>query len=280
MMEQALIMVAPNGARRTTADHPALPMTAAALGATARACEEAGAGAIHLHVRAPDGTHILDAGLYEEATAAVRRETSPDFVVQITTEAVGRYQPPEQMAVVRAVKPEAFSVAVRELFPQDDTAAEKDGAAFLAWCHDEKIAAQYILYSDQDLRRFAELSRRGIIPGDRWSTLFVLGRYSKDFQSDPNELRPFLEVLHEMPEGERLSWMVCAFGQAESTVAAAALSLGGNVRVGFENNLWLADGSVAADNAALVSLAAQSRETIGLTAAKGADARRILGMPE
>ena len=45
------LMIAPNGARRTTADHPALPVTAAGLAGTARACQREGATAIHLHVR-------------------------------------------------------------------------------------------------------------------------------------------------------------------------------------------------------------------------------------
>ena len=58
--EPCLIMVAPNGARKTKADHPALPITPAELAATASACLEAGAAAIHLHVRDRDGGHTLE----------------------------------------------------------------------------------------------------------------------------------------------------------------------------------------------------------------------------
>ena len=279
MIDPILIMVAPNGARRTKADHPALPMGPDELGATARACRDAGAGAIHLHVRDRDGAHILDADLYRAATDAVRRDAGDDFIIQITTEAVGRYRPPEQMAVIRAARPAAFSVALRELFPEGDGRAEEDAAAFLAWCHEAGIAIQYILYSDIDLERFLMNIHRGAIPGKRWSVLFVLGRYSADLTSDPNEIKPFLEVLNQASERDQITWMVCAFGPAESTVAAAALSLGGHVRVGFENNLWLPSGDVAVDNAALVDLAAQSRDRLELEVARGDDALRILGRP-
>jgi uncharacterized protein (DUF849 family) len=83
-------MVAPNGARKTKADHPALPIGPAELAATAAACRDAGAAAIHLHVRDEAGGHSLDAGRYREATAEVRAAIGEAMIVQITTEAVGR----------------------------------------------------------------------------------------------------------------------------------------------------------------------------------------------
>src|SRR3546814_7478658 len=94
------IAVAPNGARRTRADPPRLPMTAAEIARDAAEAREAGAAMIHLHVRDGDGRHTLDAGLYRDATAAVRRAVGDGLVVQITTEAVGRYPPAEQMAEI------------------------------------------------------------------------------------------------------------------------------------------------------------------------------------
>ena len=129
--------------------------------------------AIHLHVRDGGGAHILDADLYRQAIAEIRSQAGPDIVNQVTTEAVGRYQPDQQMVLVRELRPEAFSVAVREILPEGGQ--EAPAADFLAWCHDRSIAAQYILYDPADLRRFADFARRGIIPGDRLSVLFVLG---------------------------------------------------------------------------------------------------------
>jgi 3-keto-5-aminohexanoate cleavage enzyme len=127
MSRPALIMVAPNGARRTPSDHPRLPVTIPDIADTARACQAAGAGAIHLHVRDAHGEHVLDAGLYREAAAAVREATGGEMLIQITTEAVGRYSPAEQIEAAMAAEPEAISAALRELAPTraDERAAAK-----------------------------------------------------------------------------------------------------------------------------------------------------------
>jgi 3-keto-5-aminohexanoate cleavage enzyme len=77
-------MVAPNGARKMRADHPALPLSLPELVTTAVACHKAGAGGIHAHVRDAEGRHVLDAGLYAELLAELAQVT-PDLMVQITT---------------------------------------------------------------------------------------------------------------------------------------------------------------------------------------------------
>ena len=66
---RVVVAVAPNGGRRTKADHPALPLTAGELARTAAECLEQGASMIHLHVRDQAGKHLLDAEAYRAATA-------------------------------------------------------------------------------------------------------------------------------------------------------------------------------------------------------------------
>lgn len=237
------IMVAPNGARRTTADHPALPVTIPQIVETAKACFAAGAGGIHAHVRDADQAHVLDAGLYRELVAELAREL-PDMAVQITTEAVGRYTPAEQRAVVRAVMPKMVSVALREMIPDADTS---EAARFYHWAHEARIAVQHILYAPNEVSSLEELVAAGVIPGDDLQCLFVLGRYAKDQESDPLDLLPFLDTLR-MSE-LTADWAVCAFGRGETAGLQAAFAAGGKARVGFENSLWNADGSLAADNA-------------------------------
>ena len=61
MINHLALMVAPNGARKSSADHPGLPITVDAIAAEAAACREAGAQALHLHVRDDAGRHTLDA---------------------------------------------------------------------------------------------------------------------------------------------------------------------------------------------------------------------------
>jgi len=268
-----ILAVAPNGARKTKADHPAMPVTAEDCARAAAACREAGAAMVHLHVRDPDGKHSLDADAYADAIAAVRRETGDGMIIQMTTEAVGIYRPEEQMAAVRAVRPEAVSMAIRELCPDEDAIGAF--ADFLSWLKNESISPQFILYSPEDCERFADLRRRGVVPYERPFVLNVLGRYAPDQQSVPANLLPFLQASGDLV----LDWAICAFGPRECACALTAAALGGHARVGFENNIYLADGSVAPDNAALVGQVAAGAALLGRRLADADRARTHLGRP-
>ena len=265
-----IIASAPNGARKTKADHPAIPIASDELAREAAKCAGAGASLLHLHVRDAKGGHSLDADAYRSATAAVRRAVGQKLIIQITTEAVGIFTPAQQMACVRAVKPEAASIAVREMIP--DAAHEADAAAFLAWTAAQRIMVQYICHEPKDLVRLHDLRKRGVVPGERVSVLYVLGRYTDRAGGTPEALLPYLAV-----EGARddLIWSMCAFGPREAACALACAALGGHARVGFENNVALADGTTAADNAALVAQTVANARGIGRTIA-GADAARAL----
>lgn len=267
-----ILAVAPNGARKTKADHPALPMNPDEIAADARACRDAGAAMIHLHVRDADGAHSLDVDLYRAAIAAVRAQVGPDFIVQVTSEAVGRYDRHAQMAMVRALAPEAVSLALRELVPEDD--ALDDFAAFLAWLRARAIAPQFILYDAADAARLRRLAEGGRLPIERPSLLFVLGRYSPGQTSAPRDMLAFLPVL----DGWDAVWSVCAFGPLETACALTAAGLGGHARVGFENNMSLPDGTTAPTNAALIGEVAAGAARMGRRPASPAEARAILGM--
>ena len=242
------IMVAPNGARRGKADHPALPVTIPEIVATAAACHAAGAGAVHAHVRDAEGQHVLDAGLYRELIAETARQV-PGMPVQITTEAVGRYSPAEQRALLREVAEDAegVSIALSELLADDNTAAARASYHALA---EAGVAVQHILYDAADVHRLAREIARGTVPGGALTTLCVLGRYTTRQQSAPGMLTPFLDAARKA--GLEADWAVCAFGQGETACLRAALEQGGKARVGFENNLFMEDGSHAPDNAARV----------------------------
>ncbi|WP_296580718.1 3-keto-5-aminohexanoate cleavage protein [Xanthobacter sp.] len=246
-----VIANAPNGATRIKADHPALPMTAAELARNAAEIVEAGAALIHIHVRDAEGRHLLDADAYREATAAIRREVGDRLVVQATSEAAGRYKAPEQIAVVRALRPEAVSLALREIIP--DEAHEAAAADFFAWLRRERIMVQIILYSPEEVHRYSALKGRGVLGDGEDFPLFVLGRYTSGQVSTPADLVPFLAAAGTPP---RL-WAMCAFGPKENACATVAAGLGGHVRVGFENNLFAPDGALADNNAAQVRRAAE-----------------------
>lgn len=266
-----MVAVAANGARKTRQDHPALPITPTELANTAAACLEAGACMIHLHVRDSNGMHSLDAEHYRQAIKAIRDRVGDELIIQITTEAVGIYQPGEQMQAVREVKPEAVSLAIRELCPAG--ADETEAGEFFAWLYRERISPQYILYSVEDIHRFNELLARGLIPDQGANVLFTLGRYSVDQQSYAGDILPLLEELNTAN-----SWWLCAFGSTEADCMRRAMELGGHCRVGFENNLLLPDGSVSPNNESLVSLTVNNAFEQGRPIATAAEARSLLGM--
>lgn len=263
----AAIAVAPNGGRLSKADHPALPVSPAELARTAAACLEAGAAMIHVHVRDRDGRHLLDAEAYRAATAAIRGAVADRLVIQITSESLGLYAAPEQMAVVRAVRPEAVSLALREL--ARDESGEAGFARFLEWTAGAGVTPQVILYAPEEAVRLARMRERGLIPFETLPVLYALGRYAEGQTAGPADLVPFLAP--GMPRFAH--WMVCAFGRREAACVAAGALLGGHARVGFENNRLMPDGGIAADNAALVEAARGPLAACGLAIASADDLR-------
>ncbi len=271
-----MIAVAPNGARKTKREHPNIPISPKELASTAAACLDAGACLLHLHVRDAADRHTLDANRYKEATAAIRKEVGDELIIQITTEAVGIYQIAEQIQAVKAVRPEAVSLAIKEFCPEaadERRANEREAADFFAWLYREHISPQYILYSAEDIRQFNDMQARGLIPGEAASVLLVLGRYTENQQSNPDALLALLKEVNPLN-----NWWLCAFGATEALCMQSAIRLGGHCRVGFENNQLLADGSTAADNASSVSLVASNASELGRAIATPAQARELLGM--
>lgn len=271
-MNGTIVMAAPNGARRTKADHPKLPLTAAELAADAVLCRDAGASVLHLHVRDGEGAHSLEAGLYREALAEVRGAVGDGLVLQVTTEAVGRYTPDDQIALVRAFEPEAVSLALREIAPAPDR--EPAARDLFAFMREARIWAQVILYDPADIARFVALADAGLFAVARPSVLLVLGRYTVGQVSDPEDLTPMLEAL--APVRDAVCWSVCAFGAKENACMARAIAEGGHVRVGFENNLLLPDGQRAASNADLVRLAADAAVAAGRAPLSAGEVRAMI----
>ena len=244
------LMVAPNGARRTTADHPAVPVTIPDIVESAVACYAAGAGAIHFHVRDGDQQHILDAGLYREALVALRQAV-PDMHLQITTEAVGRYSPEQMRQLALDVMPPGISIATSEMIP--DRQPSSDDVALYRTLHEAGTRIQHILYHPKDVDLLADLVTAADLPRSAIWCLFVIGHYTGRI-SYPALLPPFLAELKRADIDS--DWAICAFATEEAPCLRAAIAAGGKVRVGFENSVYMADGSIASDNAARVREAA------------------------
>ena len=266
------IAVAPNGARKSRADHARLPITPDELAQCAADCLAAGAAMLHLHVRDADGRHSLEPADYQAAIGAVRDRVGDGLLVQVTTEAGGRYGPAEQMALARELAPDALSLAIRELCREPGSLREVE--AFLAELGERRALVQYIVYDTADLARMVRMQAEGAVPQRSPHVLFVLGAYAERRAGRPDELPQLLAAL---PAGWR--WSVCAFGAAELRCVVTGALLGGHVRVGFENNLQLASGQAATDNADLVGACRDTLRRLGLRAASAGEMRDLFLEP-
>ncbi|GAK23770.1 LOW QUALITY PROTEIN: hypothetical protein JCM19052_4413 [Vibrio sp. JCM 19052] len=252
------IIVAPNGARKTKQDHAQLPMSIAEMVAEAKVCQTAGATMIHLHARDAQGRHSLEVDDNLEIYHAVKAAVGDSMIVQLTTEAVGMYSPQQQMALIKAVKPEAASFALRELIP--DEQSEEQGFVFLIGSL-LGILSQIILYDQADIERYFSHLERGVLPKHNQHALVVLGRYHEAQQSSPWDLRTLhLERFIE----ENVRCAVCAFGTREQDCLTHALLLGLDVRVGFENNHLSSDGQLAKSNAEQIQRLKDVSELLGV----------------
>lgn len=258
-----VIMSAPNGASLQKSDHPGVPLSPAELADCAESILPLGISVLHLHVRDERGNHTLDAGHYREAIAAIRERIGDRLILQVTTEAVGIYDRRQQMAMVRELKPEAVSLALRELCP--DRASQDEAGEFFRELQEERVWPQFILYSPAEAARFDALRQDGYFGHERPFALVVLGRYNDSEEGSPAGLESFLAAA----EMDAFPWAVCCIGSREGEAVRYAAELGGHVRIGFESNRLLSDGTPATDNAQLLT------EELKLLAASGASHRRV-----
>ena len=268
--ESMLITVAANGARKTKLDHSELPLTAGELITTARSCMEAGAGMIHFHVRDSYGKHTLDHKIYGPVLKELIAAVGDKLLLQVSSESCGMYKPDEQIEQMKRLAPHCLSCGLRELVPdRTDFAAGHD---FFSQLRRAGVLVQYILYSPADVQWYETLCDEGVIPGEKHLLLFVFGRYSRAAHEN-HELHSYIAALKR-----KSSWMVCGFGEFEHTIAAQAVTLGGHVRVGFENNHLLPDSSLAPDNAAIVKLTSKLAHSAGRSLADKKIAESLHGL--
>lgn len=238
------LMVAPNGARKGKADHSALPITDDEVVQAAVECWAAGADGIHIHIRDANGGHLLDAGRYRALIDRLDKAV-PGMYLQITSEAAGRYDGQSQRDMMRALRPAHVSVALREMVRSDGDWPE--AIAFYGWAATNNVDIHHILYDPDEVRIFVDALATHKIPGNHHLLQLVQGSYA-DGSKGAVDLSAYLIELERANE-HTFDWMLCAFGKAETASLVNAARLGGKARVGFENSLWHADGTLAADNA-------------------------------
>jgi len=239
-------MVAPNGARRTHQHHSGIPLTDEALIKTVVDCRAAGADGAHLHIRDENGLHMIDATRYRILLEKLE-QVVPDMYLQVTSEAAGIYESAQQISMMYALKPRYVSVALREIIRCDED--REAATSFYQWAASNNTEIHHILYSTEELNTFLTYIEQGVIPGSHHLLQFVLGNYDGSLVSNPDQVSLFTDRLKSADEGLSFDWMLCAFGKDETSCLVEAIKQGGKARIGFENSLYNADGSMAMYNA-------------------------------
>ena len=267
---EVILTAAIVGAEVTRADTPHLPVTAQEIAAEARRCREAGAAVIHLHVRAPDGSATQDGKLFRAAIDAIRRET--DVVIQVSTGgAVGMSI--DERAQPLAEGPDMATLNCGSLNFGDDVFVNTRPQIrdLLARIRAAGLVPELECYEVGHVEEAVSLHREGLLPEPLHFQL-VLG--IRGGIGAREETLRFL--LTQLPPGA--SWGVAAVGRHQRPMTELALRLGGHVRVGLEDNIYLEKGVLAEGSAPLVARAASYARSLGRVPVTPQRAREILGL--
>ena len=188
----------------------------------------------------------------KKTVKAIKSKTS--IHLQISSEAAGVFNVYDQKHCLENSPVNDVSVSLSELERSPELFSEIYNNARIAG-----IDIQHILYDAQELKRLLKYYDRGTIPEESRRAIFVLGKYKKNQISSPKDINPFLEMLGN----QKLQWSVCAFGLNEHRCLLETLNLGGNVRIGFENNTMSNDGTVFANNESSVKEFVKAADRIG-----------------
>jgi uncharacterized protein (DUF849 family) len=247
---ETLITVAPTGAETAKSDVPALPVTLEELVAEARACEAAGAGLVHVHIRDADGRPTLDLGRLRDTVAALREATG--LVVQLSTGGAVT-DPFEHRLRVLDAEPDSCSLTCGTTNFGDDVF--QNPWPFMAELYQRTQAAEVVPEFELfDLGHVAALHRLldtyGAPYGGKVHCDLVMGVPG----GMPGTAAALVAAVQALPAG--CSWSATGIGRTSLPVALAALSAGGHLRVGMEDTLTFARGRPVTGSAELVGRAA------------------------
>ncbi|MEG0919548.1 MAG: 3-keto-5-aminohexanoate cleavage protein [Anaerovoracaceae bacterium] len=271
-MEKVIIAACICGAEVTKEQNPAVPYTVEEIVREAKSAYDAGAAVIHLHVREDDGTPTQSAARFQVCVDEIRK-VCPDAIIQPST---------------------GGAVGMTDLERLDSTNINPTPEFATLDCGTCNFGGDEIFVNtDNTIFNFAKIMQeRGIKPElecfDKGMIDIALKAYKKGLLNDPMHFDFVLGV--QMPATVRdlsfcvdslppeATWTVAGLGRHQFEMAAAAIIMGGHVRVGFEDNLYIDKGVLAKSNGELVARAVKIAEAIGRPIASPVEARKILGL--
>jgi 3-keto-5-aminohexanoate cleavage enzyme len=270
-----LITVAPTGAELAKEDFPQLPTTLEELVETAQACEAAGAAMIHLHIRDAEHRPTLDHGYLKAAVDALREQTS--LVIQLSTGG-SVHDPLDKRLTVLDAEPDSCSLTCGTTNFGDDVFLNPWGfmSDLYVQAQEREVVPEFELFDlghVHALRRL--LDTHGLPFGGKVHVDFVTN-VPGGMPGTPAALMAGVQML----PAEVTSWAATGIGRAHLPMMAAALSGGGHLRVGMEDNVVFSRGVQVQHNRELVERAAHLAEVMQRPAMGVDDARAMLGVKD
>ena len=297
---KVIITCAVTGSIHTPSMSPHLPVTAEEIADAAIGAAEAGAAIVHLHARDPkDGRPDQTPGAFAPFLKVIKQRS--DVVVNITTGGAATMTIEERVRPAAMFKPEVASLNMGTMnfglypmlerftsFKHDWERPYLEGSRqrifkntfadiefILTTCAEDGTRFEIECYDIGHLYTLAHFADRGVVkpPFFVQSVFGILGGIGPHPE----------DVAHMKRTADRLfgtdyRWSVLGAGRNQMTVAAIAAAMGGNVRVGLEDSLWIGPGQLARSNAEQVARARRIIEGLGLEIAAPEDARDILAL--
>lgn len=272
-MDKLIITAAICGAEVTKEHNPAVPYTVEEMVREAKSAYEAGAAILHVHVREDDGTPTQSKERYKEVIDAILKELPDVIIIPSTGGAVGmsaeeRLQPTELMPEMATLDCGTVNFG-DDVFENTIPMMRSFGKRML----ENNIKPEYECFDMGHLETAVNLVKKGEAPGFPMQFNFVLGVPGASSASVSN----LLWLVNAMPEGS--TWTATGVGRYQFPLAAHAIAMGGHVRVGFEDNLYLSKGVLAKSNGELVAKVVRIAKELGREIASPAEAREILSLP-
>ena len=271
-MEKLIITAAICGAEVTKEQNPAVPYTVEEIVREAKSAVDAGAAIVHLHVREDDGTPTQSKARFKECIDAIYKVCPDVILIPSTGGAVGmtaeeRLQPTELFPEMATLDCGTCNFG-DEVFENTMPMMRDFGKRMI----ENNIKPEYECFEMGHLDTVLTMAKKGQVPGAPMQFNFVLGVPGCTPATVPN----LCWLVNAIPAGS--TWTATGIGRHAFTLAAPAIAMGGNVRVGCEDNLNLERGALANSKGELVAKVVRIAKELGRPIATSAEAREILGL--
>jgi len=268
---------------------PAIPYTPEEYAAEARRAVDEGASQIHIHARQPDGTPSYEVEDFRAITEAILAEVG-DVIVNYSTGAIG-IPIEKRLEYLRALRPDVAALNMSSMNYAKYSRRRKDFVfkavfensfdtivEFLTEMRELGIKPEHECFDSGHVANLDPLIDMGLLERTPLQVSLVMG-VTGGIRPTPRNVTLMSDQIPGGPEGPN-QWQVIGISRDQWKLLATSLVLGGNVRAGVEDNLYLPNGEMCRSNGDLIAKARQMAEDVGRRAATVADARELLGVPK